>query len=175
MTNNVNLETLALLASEVTLPMGLVLDEVEIQVGKADATIKPFAIQLEKPADLTVRLSAGNIAAFLEKEAPGGLKDFRVTVGGGLLNVEATGRLIVEIRVTAVCKLRVVDRSKLFVDLQSVSVPMAYNIVEQQLAKINPILDLNDVAPSVKIDTVSADEGVVTVKGVADMPPFPME
>ena len=92
MKDEVHLETSALLATNVVLPMGMTLDEVEIQTGAVGATMKPFSLKLANPAALTVRISGANIAAFLEKESPGGLKGFVVGLVDGFVNVEATAR-----------------------------------------------------------------------------------
>jgi len=170
MTDEVHLETSALLATNVVLPMGMTLDEVEIQTGAVGAIIKPFSLKLANPAALTVRISGANIAAFLEKESPGGLKGFVVGLVDGFVNVEAIARVIVEIRVLAVCTLRVVDGCQIFVDLDSLSVkaPMAHSMVEQQLAKVNPILDLKNIAENISIDSVEVGDGFVTVRGKAN-------
>ena len=163
----IRLETLALLATEVTVPVGLTLDDVEVQVEKAEAAMSPFSLQLVTPATLKVRIGTQNIAAFLEKESPGGLKDFVVQLEDGLVSVEATARILVELRVTAVCRLRTVDRSKIFVDLDSVSVkaPMVHGMVQQQLDKINPILDMADIGNHIQIESVGVADGFVTVMG----------
>jgi len=172
MTNSLHLESLNVTATNMTLPMGLTVDEVVIASGAVDAELKPFSLNLAKPANATFRVSAANVAKLLEEKSPGGLKGFTVTISDGLVIVETTAKVIVEIRVATACTLRIDGGKRLFVDLDKVSVPgpMARNMIEQQLAKVNPILDLNEFAPSVTMESVTAEDGYITLKGKADLP-----
>lgn len=172
MKDGMRAESLAVLGNNVLLPMGLVVDEVVIEAGATNAQFKPLSIALDQPATIKARISGASVGAFLEKEAPGGLKDFVVTIAKGQITVEATAKVIVEIRVAAVCTLRIADRTQLWVDLESVSVkaPMAHSMVEQQLAKVNPLVDLKDLAKNLSLDKVEADDGFVTVIGSGNWP-----
>lgn len=172
MKDGMQAESIAVLGNNVALPMGLTVDEIVIEAGETRAKFKPFSIELDQPGQIKARISAASIAAFLNKEAPGGLKDFAVTIADGFLTAEATARIIVELRVAAVCRLRIAERTQLWVDLESVSVkaPMAHSMVEQQLAKVNPLVDLKELASNLTLDAVTAEAGFVTVTGTGKWP-----
>ncbi|MBS1724690.1 MAG: LmeA family phospholipid-binding protein [Armatimonadetes bacterium] len=173
MTHGMQIKSLAALGLELTLPNGLTLDRVEIETGEASGTFPPFHLKLDKPLDFKVWVSAESVATFLEKKGIGGLKDVRVTCEGGKVSVEASARVIVEVRATAVCTLRIVEGTKLFVDLESVSVPIAKNIIEGQLAKSNPILDLEEFEFDLQMISVEVADGHVQIHGTADMAQSP--
>lgn len=153
-----------------TLPMGLIVDHVLIQ--GADATIQrsPFSITLKEPGTIEAHVSAKNLGAFLNKEAPGGLKDFDVSIRDGKLFVCATAKMIFEIKAEAVCTLRIKDGRELFVDLESVEMMGvgAKSLVEQQLAKINPVLNAADFPLKVTLTRVEAMDGEVVLFGTAE-------
>jgi hypothetical protein len=172
MTDGLHLESLHATATNVALPMGLTVDEVVLSAGRAEAQFKPFSLSLKKRAHVAVRVSAENVAKMLEEQSPDNLKNFTVTISDGLVIVENSAKVIVEIRVATSCTLRIEGGSKLFVDLGKVSVPgpMARNMIEQQLAKVNPILDLDDLLPSAHMDSVEAEDGYIKLKGTVSWP-----
>lgn len=175
MTNEAKLESLVLDAHSIALPIGLVVDKFSMDIGQASAVIKPFNLSFQEPAKYEATVGQDSVADFLNKKGLGGLRDFGVKVANGKVVIEALARVIVELRVAVTCTLRVEDESKLFVDLESVSVPgpMARGLVEKELAKANPIFDLAEIAPTVKIVSVIADDGVILVRGTADWPQSP--
>ncbi len=172
MTDSVQLGSLDALVQSLTLPNGLVLDEVRIEIGAASATLNPFALDLDRPGTFEVRVSADSVKSFLELQGVGGMKDVSVTAEGGRISVQGTVRVLVEIRVTATCVLRIEDGKKLFVEIQDLSVPggMARNLVESQLEKVNPILDLTTAPIDVDLKTSDASDGYVIVSGSASWP-----
>lgn len=152
-----------------TLPMGLTVDHVLIQGAQAKVVSDPFKIELQEPGTIEAHLSSANLAAFLNKEAPGGLKDFSVAIRDGKLFVTATAKVIFEIKAEAVCTLRIQDGKKIFVDLESVEMfgVGAKSLVEQQLDKINPVLDAADFPLTVTLTRVEATDNEVVLYGTA--------
>lgn len=173
MTSGMQIKSLAAMGLELTLPNGLTLDRIEVETGEADGTYPPLALNLSKPLDFKVWVSAENIADFMDKKGIGGLKDIKVVCTDGHVSVEATAKVIVEIRATAVCTLRIVNGTQLFVDLESVSVPIARNVIEGQLAKSNPILDLAEFGFQLQMTSVEVENGAVQVQGTANWPQSP--
>lgn len=175
MTNEASLESLVLDAHGLMLPIGLRVDKFSLDIGKSAAVIKPFSLGMQEPARFEATIGQESVAEFLEKKGLGGLKDFVVKADDGVVVIEATAKIIVELRVAVTCTLRVENETKLFVDLESVSVPgpMARNMVEKQLAKANPIFDLAEVAPTVKMHSVTPESGHILVQGTADWPQSP--
>lgn len=153
-----------------TLPMGLIVDHVLIQGAQAKVVSDPFKIELQEPGTIEARVSASNLAAFLNKESPGGLKEFAVAIRDGKLFVGATAKVIFDIRAEAVCTLRIEEGKKLFVDLESVEMfgVGAKSLVEQQLAKINPVLDAAEFPLTVTLSRVELVDGEVVLYGTAE-------
>lgn len=152
----------------VTLPMGLTIDEVIVQGENLHLEASPFAATLPKPASLDVRISADSLADFLEKKAPGGLKDFQIQLKGGEIFVEARATMIISINVGAVCKLRIEDGKELYVDLvrvEAIGGSGIHNIVQKQLDSINPVLKAQDLPLDATLETVECDNDWIVLHG----------
>lgn len=148
--------------------MGLTLDEILMQGEALHLESDPFTATLPQPGSLEVRVSAESLADFLEKKAPGGLKDFSVTLKEGHVFVEARATVIISINVGAVCKLRIEDESELYVDLvrvEAIGGSGAHNIVQRQLDNINPVLKTQDLPLEAKIQSVEAENDWLVVRG----------
>lgn len=129
----------------------------------------PFALKMQQPGEIEAKVSGAAVAEFLDKKAPGGLRDFQVNVKDGQLFINATAKMIFDVKAGAVCKLRIVDARQIFVDLVSVDVMGvgAKNLVQQQLDQVNPILDVAQFPLDVELQSVEANDGFITVKGAA--------
>lgn len=160
-------ESLEAIFRGVRLPVGLVLDELRIEGARAECTFEPFRIHLDRPGNLEVTLTEASIAGFLNEQAPGGLRDFSVKLSAGKVVVQATARVIIEIRATAVCTLRIVEGKCIYVDLESVDAlgGAAKGMVENQLSKINPILDARQFPLDAMLNRIEISDGRLTVFG----------
>lgn len=153
----------------VTLPMGLIIDDIRIYGQGIHLDREPFAAKLAQPGRLEVFVSEAQLARFLEKLRPAGLRDFRVVATDGMLTVHAIKDLILPIPAVAVARLRIQDERQLFVDLESVQIAGATSLkhmVQNQLDQINPILDAADL-PMVRarLTQIVTDNGGVIVTG----------
>lgn len=149
--------------------MGLRVDDVRLYGRGLHLVREPFAAQLQSPGKLEVFVSETSLAEFLERQAPAGLKDFKVEARDGKLFVKAVKTMIVAIPATAVCALRVEEGKRLMVDLESVEVAGGASIktlVQNQLDRINPIVDAADL-PMVNatIEEVRMENGGVILTG----------
>lgn len=147
--------------------MGLVVDRIEIEGSQVSAETEPFRLELGTPAVVNAYVAALDIVEFLNLESPGGLKDFAISIRGGKLFVEATARVIVEVRAKAVCTLRIHEGQALYIDLETVDVMGlgAKNMVQGHLDQINPILDAKDLPVAMSIESVEADHDRVLLHG----------
>lgn len=152
---------------DVLLPMGLNVASVEVQGFGATLDSKPFAMTLPQPGTMEAHVGEADLAAFLEKQAPGGMHEFSVQAEGGKLHVRAKKTLLVDLKVTAVASLRIVDGKEMWIDVESVDVmgAGAKNLVQSQIAKINPVLDANDLPVDATLDSVEVGDGRVVLRG----------
>lgn len=151
----------------VLLPMGLRVDDVRLAGKGLHLERDPFAIAVPEPGQLEVFVSEESLAQFLERQAPAGLKNFRIQAKDGKLHVQAVKTVIVDLKASAVCSLRVDDKTKLVVVLDSVDVAGAgvKNLIQSQLDKINPIFDLASLPVQGTVDTVTVGNGGVVLFG----------
>jgi len=157
---------------DIALSIGLVVESLVITAQKAKIETDPFRFSLPTPGDVKVTVTQEAIQTHLNHMAPGGLRDFRVALVSGQVLVEATAKVILDIRAKAVCTLRIVDGKQLFVDLQDVDVlgGSAKKLVEGQLEKVNPILDASDLPLDLLMEEVVVEDGRVTIFGKASPP-----
>ena len=95
------------------------------------------------------------------------MHDFSVRAEDGKLHVRAKKTLLVELKVTAVATLRIVGGKQMWIDVESVDVmgAGAKNLVQSQIAKINPVLDAADLPLDATLESVEVGEGKVVLHG----------
>ncbi len=154
----------------VVLPMGLRLDTLDLWGEGLRLQKTPFHIAATQPGRLEATVSESALAAFLESQSPGGLRNFVVRVGDERVHIQATKTMFIEVRANAVCRLRIDEGKRLFVDLESVEA-MGMNptaLVQGQLDRINPVLDVRDLPVAAHLTSVQATGGKVLLKGTVD-------
>lgn len=157
----------------VILPIGLKLDQVTLRGNGLHLENDPFRASVTKPGDMVVTVTQESLAEFLNQQSPAGLRNFQVTAQNGKLIVQASKTILFEVRATALCTLRIVDGSQLFVDLESVDVMgggSLTNMVRSQLDALNPILDAKDLPVKAVLNTVDIDAGQVVLRGKVSPP-----
>ncbi|MBC8064257.1 MAG: LmeA family phospholipid-binding protein [Chlorobia bacterium] len=149
---------------DLALPMGLVINGVTLHAKQIHLEKEPFKVQAPEPGTLEALVLAPNLADFLNKQAPGGLKDFKVELRDGKIHIQAS---IMIMKAVAVCTLRIQDETKLFVDLESVDVMGvgAKNMVQSQLDKINPVLDAADLPIEARLTGYEIADGRLIIRG----------
>ncbi len=154
---------------QVVLPMGLTVARVDVTGDGATAIDKPFSLTLASPGKMVAEVAEFDLASFLEAQAPGGLHDFSVSAQSGKLAVKAKKTVLVDLKVAAVASLRIVDGRQLWIEVESVDVmgAGAKNLVQSQIDKINPVLDVADLPIDARLESVTVDGGKVVLHGTA--------
>jgi hypothetical protein len=157
---------------ELLLPMGLLVDVVEVEAEGLHFETEPFQASVRQPGSFEVFVGERSLAKFLNQKAPAGIKNFEIEAVPTKLNVTATVKMIIELGASAVCTLRIVDQRFLYVDLESVNVmgAGATSLVSTQLEKINPVLDVEEFPVRATLDEVHIVEGGVRLKGTVAPP-----
>jgi hypothetical protein len=158
---------------QVALPMGLVLDVVNVVGERIHLEKEPFQIQLASPGQLEVTVSEKSLEAFLNAKSPGNLSGFEVTLVNERIYIQATAHVIVPIKAAAVCTLRIEGGKQLFVDLESVDVlgVGAKKLVQSQLDSINPVLDASDLPLEARLTSSAVAKGAVVLRGEIEPKP----
>ncbi|MDI9641247.1 LmeA family phospholipid-binding protein [Kamptonema cortianum] len=153
--------------NRIQLDFGLEIESFEIHGDEATVHIEPYQLVLPKPGSAKAVVTQAAVAAMLEHQSPGGLRDFRVTAEGGLLYITAKAQIVVQIPVKVAARLVIVQEKQLHVELESVDVMGAggKNLVEGQLAKINPIFDTAQLPIDLRLRDVETEAGRVILTG----------
>lgn len=156
----------------VVLPMGLTVDDVRLAGRGLHLEKKPFVARIPEPGQMEVFVSQESLAKFLDAQAPAGLRNFSVQARDGKLFVNAVKTVLVDLKASAVCTLRIADGTKLMVDLQSVDVAGAgiKTLLQSQLDKLNPVLDAADFPIDATLNSVTIDRGGVVLLGQVSPP-----
>jgi hypothetical protein len=153
-----------LVLQDVELPMGLSLNALTLTGKNLHLENEPFGIEMPAPGKLRALVLQENLAAFLNKQAPGGLKDFKVELTEGKIHVQATMMIM---KAVAVCNLRIHNGEALFVDLERVDVMGvgATNLVQNQLDKINPVIEVKDLPVKARLTDFDISKGQLVLYG----------
>jgi hypothetical protein len=147
---------------ELRLPIGLILDSVRFESGPARFGFEPFSMELGKPGKFEARITAEALQAYLEEKAPGGARDFAVRFEEGRIVVGATARVIMDVRVGAVCGLGIEEGKRLVVNVLSAEVMgLSSAIAKNQIEAVNPVFDAGKLPLSVSLDSVRVEEPAI--------------
>jgi hypothetical protein len=149
---------------DVALSMGLVINAITLHATNLHLEKEPFKVSAPEPGSLEALVLEDNLAAFLTKQAPGGLRDFQVQLKDGKIHVQAS---VMIMKVVAVCTLRIQDGAALYVDLESVDVMGvgAKNMVQSQLDKINPVLNADELPIKATLTDYEISDGRLVIRG----------
>ena len=149
------------------LPMGLRVDRVRIIGSGLQFSHDPFGVKTEEGGKLEVFVSEEDLAAFLNKSSPAGLKNVTVEAKNGMLHIRATKTVLIDVKAYVVCTLRIVDGKKLFVDLESIELMGVgpKQLMQTQLDKINPVIDTEDFPVLAHLETVDVTQGGILLRG----------
>jgi hypothetical protein len=152
---------------DVQTPVGLRIERISLSGRGARIDSGPFSLSLDRPGDVEAVVHENAVKAFLEERSPGGMRDVSVAVLPNGIHVEATVRVLIDMRAKAVCGLKIVDRTKLYVELLSIEVLGAApkNLVQRQLDAVNPVLDVGDLPFEAEFEQIELGTGRVTVRG----------
>jgi hypothetical protein len=152
---------------QVELHFGLTVDAVRITVENASIVDHPFKVAFDRPGKVLATVSADNLAKFLSNKSPGGLRDFDVKIEGNKLVVSASIKVVVDVRARAICALEIREGKEIWVKLEDVEVlgVGARRLVEKQLEKINPVLDVSQFPVNIELESTSASEGELILVG----------
>lgn len=152
---------------DVLLPMGLRVASVDVRGEGGTLDSEPFALRLSVPGSMEARVEEEALAEFLEQQAPGGIHGFSVRAEGGKIHVRAKKTMLVELKITALASLRLVEGRQLWIDVESVDVmgAGAKNLVQSQIDKINPVLDVSDLPVDATLSSVEIGDGRVILRG----------
>ncbi len=151
------------------LHIGLTVDLVEISGASLTVSGPPLKVEAQDHADITIAISEGAVAAFLEKKAPVGMRDFSVKIADGRLQIEAIKTVLVDLKMKAICSLRIDKGARVFIDLVSVDVMGAgiKQFVQNQLDKVNPVIDIETFPIRATLTDIVAESGMLKVNGTA--------
>jgi hypothetical protein len=149
--------------NDLEIPDGPTIDKLTISSSRASVGGDPFQLVMEEHAEAVAHMSAQSMADFLNLLAPGGLKEFEITLGEGSALVTAKVQIVVEIPVEATCSLSIHNECELWVDVDQVEVMggSAKKLVEGHLAKVNPIFTTDDLPiPATLSSTKITPDGI---------------
>lgn len=152
---------------KVQLPIGLVLDLIRIDGDALQLQPNPFEAHLPQPGKLEVEIGNESLAAFLESRSPAGLRNFKVDIRDGKVFIQATKKIVVDVKASAVCTLRIEGNQQIFVDLESVDVMggSLKNLVQSQLDEMNPVFDAKDLPVAAALRSVKSANGKIQIMG----------
>lgn len=154
-------------------PVGLEIAAVRLWGEGASLETEPLQYALQGEARMQALIHEASLAEFLRRKLPDNMSNAEVALESGRIVVKATVKVLLPVAATAVCTLRVVDGSKIFVNLESVEMLGAgvKSLVQKQIDAINPVLDSSDWPLKVSLDEVRIEPGRIVAEGTVLPPP----
>jgi len=154
------------------LPIGLQVQTLTLTGQGVQIGTDPVSIKLDGAGRFEAVVDAASIIDFLTAKAPGGLKDFEVSLTEGKINVKAVLKILVELRAAAVCRLVIREKRQLWVELESADVGTvgAKSLIKGQIDQLNPIFDAKELPLPSSLETVAVEDGLIRLSGTVSPP-----
>jgi hypothetical protein len=167
MSNTFRVKKLAAVLHDLEIPQGPTIDQLTLMTGTTEVTGDPFSLDMKDAAEIEAFFSLANLEAFLDQLSPGGLQGFSADEENGELRIKAQAKVIVNIPISALCELVIMNGSEIWVELKDVEVMggSAAKLVEGLIEKINPIFSASDLPFPAELQSVSVGETGVTATG----------
>lgn len=150
------------MAHDITLPMGLTVDEVEIRAADLSWNTK---LSLNEPAIAIVRLSASHLESFVAAQLPPMVQKLQLKFADGLIHATASVKIVFEVTATAYLKPEIEDGKTLSLKVVGFDGPsVARGMLEQQVDQRNPIFDASSLPFKIELESVNVAE-MLTLKG----------
>ncbi|MBL8060544.1 MAG: hypothetical protein JNK63_07510 [Chthonomonas sp.] len=154
----VSADSLAAFAQNVKLPMGLVLDEVEVKA--AGISFDGDASLLE-PAQVIARISPESLTTFVAAQLPPIVQRVEIGFKEGLIVARVVVKLVVEVTATARLLPEIQDKKSLTLKLVDFEGPaIARGFLEKQIADRNPVFESASVPFPLDLDDVQVNESL---------------
>ncbi len=157
---------------DVELPLGLKVQSVHITGESVQISHPPFKLVAPNPAKVRIVVLEAAITEMLANNTSLGLKKIQVRLADGRVHVDAAITILVELSLTAVCTLRVVDESKIYIDIESVKAHGVgiKQLVTSRLETLNPVLDAKMLPIPAKLHRLEIGDRKLTAWGEVSPP-----
>lgn len=155
----------AALLCGVQLPFGLEIDEIEITTEPVTIDTKAKSALIESGV-FVARISKENLLAFMKKELPPQISQAQLEFVPGKMILTAKVKFIIEMIIEAEIGIEIRDDRFLDAVLLSVDKPgPVAGIISANLAKQNPLFDIEDLPFEAKIESCIIDSEWVSIVG----------
>lgn len=162
MSSDLKFQQFQLACQGVTLPFGLVVDEISVRASDPVVNTDTGKITSIGDQQAFAVVSESSIAAYLRPQLPSAVKEADVFIGDGLLKIAAKVVVVFPISVNAYCRLEIVDGTQLTIRLHDVDPggPVR-GMLEKYIDEINPILKSSDLPIPLEFTDVQLTDGAV--------------
>jgi len=152
-------------ATGLRLANGLVVDSLEIEAN--DVAYVEAESGMRGRANITARLLPASVERFLAAQVPASVQNVRVAFEDGEVVVRATATLILTVEVTVRVALELHAEAKLVAVVISVEPAIARRLIEDEIAKVNPLLDSSTLPILTRIQSIEVRPDAVTLTALA--------
>lgn len=169
----VTVATVAVELRDVALSMGLRAESLRLLGEGILVTNEPFAWSVKRPADLEAVVTESAIADLVRAKSPPNLRDIAVQLVADSIVVQATTRVLFDVRAVARIGLEIQDEQRLVLALQSVEpfAGIAQGVVAPQLEALNPVFDATELPVHLRLTTAKVEAGRIVIRGTVEPSP----
>lgn len=165
MSSALSFQQFQLSCQSVTLPFGLVVDELSVTAAGATIDTDSGKLSSIQSQQSFARVSEKSIASYLRPQLPSAVKEADVFIGEGLMKIAAKVVVVFPISVNAYCRLEIVDETRLMIVLQDVEPGGPVRaMLEKYVDEVNPILSASDLPIPLKFKSVELKDGAITLR-----------
>jgi hypothetical protein len=145
------------------LPNGLRIASVTFLMPRPVVQISPFVLKEGTILDVSAVIEAADLEAYLNRKQPSGATDFKVTTEGGELVVTALAHMMLAVQVGAKGAFSYSAGKLDFVPTRAEigGVKMPDGMMKEQLAKLNPIIDIRGYPVDATVKSIEIADGMI--------------
>lgn len=165
-------ESFSIQLDYVKTPPGLIIDRLTITGDRITILGEPFQASLPKPGTVVARISQDSIAHFLGYRDLGKVEELAISFNPGVIDIDATVRMGLEISVDVQCGLRIEGGTKVMAYVKSAkALGLApTGIVQKIIDDINPLFETSMIPIPVTLTEVEIMHEAVELRGTFDLP-----
>ncbi len=145
----------------IVLPNGLRIASAALRMPQPVVQTSPFLLPEGTVVDLDAEIEAADLEAYLNKRQPSGMTNISIKAENGLLTAVATAHIILPVQVGAEGKLEFSKGTLNFVPTRAEAggIKMPDGLMKEQLAKVNPIIDMRGYPIDAKVKAIDIGNG----------------
>lgn len=136
--------------------------------GSGRYSLDPLALEVDETSSFELWVTADDLRTMVTQSLPPQISRLDLTLGDGVILIDAAIRLFFEMSGRVTCRIRIEDGKKLFVEVLETTIPATnVGMLQGMIQQINPVFDAGRQGVPLVLEHVEITPRAVRVSGQA--------